>query len=79
LKEHIYTLTPEESLFIGKRSEGHISNYYPGDQIITDEEVVAVQTAAETLNIDVLNTRLIAFFILVYLVANEHLISRVVY
>jgi len=59
LKEHVYALTPEESLFIGKRSLGHISNYYPGDLIITDEEVAAVQTAAEALNIDVLNTRVL--------------------
>jgi len=59
LKEHIYSLTPEDSLFIGKRSKGHISNYYPGDHIITDEEVAAVQNAAEALNTDVLNTRVL--------------------
>jgi dipeptidyl-peptidase-3 len=56
LKEHIYASAPEDSLFIGKRSEGHISNYYIGE-IISDDEVAAVQTAAEKLGIDVLNTR----------------------
>jgi dipeptidyl-peptidase III len=56
LKEHIYALAPEASLFIGKRSEGHVSNYYMG-QIISDNEVAAVQAAAEKLGIDVLNTR----------------------
>jgi len=56
LKGHIYASTPEESLFIGKRSEGHVSNYYIGE-IISDDEVAAVQAAAEKLDIDVLNTR----------------------
>ncbi|KAH7888205.1 peptidase family M49-domain-containing protein [Phlebopus sp. FC_14] len=56
LKEHIYSKTPEASLAIGKRSEGHISNYYLGE-VITDEEVAAVQEAAEKINVDVLNTR----------------------
>ncbi|KAI6035662.1 peptidase family M49-domain-containing protein, partial [Pisolithus orientalis] len=56
LKEHIYSTTPESSLFIGKRSEGHISNYYLGE-VITDEEVLAVQAAAEKIGVDVLNTR----------------------
>ncbi|KAF8654206.1 hypothetical protein AX16_003732 [Volvariella volvacea WC 439] len=58
LKEHIYSNTPESSLFIGKRNEGHVSNYYLGE-IITDEEVAAVQKAAENLGIDVLNTRVV--------------------
>jgi dipeptidyl-peptidase III len=57
LKDHIYALTPKDSLYLGKRSQGHITNYYPGTFVITDEEVAAVQTAAEALNIDVLNTR----------------------
>ncbi|KIK94398.1 hypothetical protein PAXRUDRAFT_33528 [Paxillus rubicundulus Ve08.2h10] len=56
LKEHIYAVTPETSLFIGKRSEGHISNYYLGE-VISDEEVAQVQEAAEKLGIDILNTR----------------------
>jgi dipeptidyl-peptidase-3 len=56
LKEHIYALTPESNLFIGKRSLGHISNYYLGEPI-SDEEVASVQTAAEALGIDILNTR----------------------
>lgn len=41
---------------IGKRSEGHVSNYYLGE-VITDEEVAAVQRAAEKLGIDIMNTR----------------------
>ncbi|KIY50904.1 hypothetical protein FISHEDRAFT_71212 [Fistulina hepatica ATCC 64428] len=56
LKDHIYTLSPEASLSIGKRSQGHVSNYYLGVPI-TDDEVAAVQDAAEGLGIDVLNTR----------------------
>ncbi|KAI6035661.1 peptidase family M49-domain-containing protein [Pisolithus orientalis] len=56
LKDHIYSTTPESSLFIGKRSEGHISNYYLGE-VITDEEVSVVQAAAEKIGVDVLNTR----------------------
>ncbi|KIK16465.1 hypothetical protein PISMIDRAFT_30890 [Pisolithus microcarpus 441] len=56
LKDHIYSTTPEGSLFIGKRSEGHVSNYYLGE-VITDEEVSAVQAAAEKIGVDVLNTR----------------------
>lgn len=56
LKEHIYALSPENSLSIGKPRDGHISNYYLG-QTITDEEVAAVQAAAEKIGVDVLNTR----------------------
>lgn len=58
LKEHIYATTPESSLYIGKRNAGHISNYYLGE-IISDEEVAAIQSAAEKLGIDVLNTRIV--------------------
>ncbi|EFI28378.1 dipeptidyl peptidase III [Coprinopsis cinerea okayama7 len=58
LKEHIYSTEPETSLFIGKRVEGHISNYYLGE-VITDEEVAAVQSAAEQIDVDVLNTRVV--------------------
>ncbi|KAI0302020.1 aflatoxin-detoxifizyme [Russula brevipes] len=56
LREHIYALVPEASLFIGKRELGQVSNYYLGEAI-TDEEVAAVQTAAEKIEIDILNTR----------------------
>jgi dipeptidyl-peptidase III len=49
-------LEPEASLFIGKRNVGQVSNYYLGEPI-TDEEVAAVQTVAETIGIDILNTR----------------------
>ncbi|KAI0934329.1 hypothetical protein AcV5_006205 [Taiwanofungus camphoratus] len=56
LKDHIYQVLPESSNFIGKRHLGHVSNYYLGDPIL-DEEVAAVQAAAEKIGIDVLNTR----------------------
>ncbi|KAG1772666.1 peptidase family M49-domain-containing protein [Suillus occidentalis] len=56
LKDHIYALSPENSLSIGKPRDGHVSNYYLG-QTITDEEVAAVQAAAEKIGVDVLNTR----------------------
>jgi hypothetical protein len=55
-------LSPESSLFIGKRSQNHVSNYYLGDPI-SDAEVAAVQEAAENLQVDVLNTR----FALIYM------------
>ncbi|KAF9532974.1 aflatoxin-detoxifizyme [Crepidotus variabilis] len=58
LKGHIYATSPEASLFIGKRNLGHISNYYLGE-LVTDEEVAAVQTAAEKIGVDVLNTRVL--------------------
>lgn len=58
LKEHIYSTSPEPNLFIGKRSLGHVSNYYLGE-VIEDDEVAAVQAAAEKLNVDVLNTRVV--------------------
>ncbi|KAF7363442.1 Dipeptidyl peptidase 3 [Mycena sanguinolenta] len=56
LKEHIYAVTPESSLFIGKPNQGHVSNYYLGETIL-DEEVADIQAAAEKLGIDLLNTR----------------------
>ncbi|KAF8212242.1 aflatoxin-detoxifizyme [Mycena galopus ATCC 62051] len=56
LKEHIYAVTPESSLFIGKPNQGHISNYYLGETIL-DDEVADIQAAAEKLGIDLLNTR----------------------
>ncbi|OJT09019.1 Dipeptidyl peptidase 3 [Trametes pubescens] len=56
LKEHIYQLAPQPSTSIGKRSLGHISNYYLGEAP-TDEEVAAIQAAAEKLDVSVLNTR----------------------
>lgn len=65
LKDHIYALTPESNLFIGKRSLGHISNYYLGEPI-SDEEVASVQTAAEALGVDVLNTRYVIVFLVCY-------------
>ncbi|KAF8964677.1 aflatoxin-detoxifizyme [Flammula alnicola] len=56
LKDHIYAVSPESTLFIGKRNLGHVSNYYLGEPI-DDDEVAAVQAAAEKLGVDVLNTR----------------------
>ena len=49
-------MIPESSNFIGKRREGHVSNYYLGEPIL-DDEVAAIQAIAEKLGIDVLNTR----------------------
>jgi len=59
LKDHIYALSPEASLFVGKPNLGHISNYYLGEPI-NDDEVAAVQAAAEKIGIDVLNTRFLS-------------------
>jgi dipeptidyl-peptidase III len=59
LKDHIYSLKPEASLSIGKRSLGHVSNYYLGE-IISDSDVEAIQAAAEKLGVDVLNTRFVS-------------------
>lgn len=56
LKDDIYALEPEARLFIGKPDQGQISNYYLGEPI-TDDEVAAIQIAAEKLEIDILNTR----------------------
>lgn len=56
LKDHIYEDSPEPILSIGKRSLGHISNYYLGEPI-TDEENAAIQAKAEEINVDILNTR----------------------
>ncbi|KAF8798016.1 aflatoxin-detoxifizyme [Phlegmacium glaucopus] len=58
LKDHIYALSPEASLFVGKPNLGHISNYYLGEPI-NDNEVAAVQAAAEKIGVDVLNTRVV--------------------
>ena len=49
-------MEPASKLLIGKPNKGQMSNYYLG-QTITDEEVAAVQTAAEQIGVDVLNTR----------------------
>ncbi|KAK0476103.1 aflatoxin-detoxifizyme [Armillaria novae-zelandiae] len=56
LKQHIYALSPEATLFIGKRKDGHVSNYYLGEAV-GDAEVDAIQSAAEKLGVDILNTR----------------------
>lgn len=56
MKNHIYSSEPESASFIGKRSEGHISNYYLGEPV-SDEEVAAIQAHAEKIDVDILNTR----------------------
>ncbi|KAF8514032.1 aflatoxin-detoxifizyme [Gautieria morchelliformis] len=57
LRYHIYNLEPASELLIGKPIKGQMSHYYLG-QTITDEEVAAVQTAAEKIGVDILNTRI---------------------
>jgi len=57
LKTHIYSIDPEASLLIGKRCSGHVSNYYPGPEVITDDEANKVQAFAEKIGLDVENTR----------------------
>jgi dipeptidyl-peptidase-3 len=53
---HIYGVEPEASLLIGDPNKGHVSNYYFGE-ITTENEVAAIQKAAESQKVDVLNTR----------------------
>jgi hypothetical protein len=36
---------------------GHVSNYYPGSEVITDDEANKVQAFAEKIGLDVENTR----------------------
>lgn len=56
LEEHIYSLEPQASLLVGKPNAGHLSNYYLGETI-QDDEVAAVQAAAEKLGLAIENTR----------------------
>jgi dipeptidyl-peptidase-3 len=42
LSEHIYATTPEAAMFIGKPTEGHVSNLYFGETIL-DNEVAEIQ------------------------------------
>lgn len=49
-------MEPASKLLIGKPVKGQMSHYYLGETI-TDAEVAAVQTAAENIGVDVLNTR----------------------
>ncbi|KAH7343473.1 aflatoxin-detoxifizyme [Rhizoctonia solani] len=57
LKEHIYCLEPEASLLIGKKCDGHVSNYYPGTNVITNEEAEKIQKFVEKISLDIENTR----------------------
>ncbi|EUC66484.1 dipeptidyl peptidase III [Rhizoctonia solani AG-3 Rhs1AP] len=57
LKKHIYSTDPEASLLIGKKCDGHVSNYYPGTKVITDEEADKIQKFAEKIRLDIENTR----------------------
>jgi dipeptidyl-peptidase-3 len=70
LKGHLYEADPEACLSIGKRNAGHVSNYYEGEPM-SDEEVAAVQAAAEKLGVDVLNTRYVRCMYVCPLVLNE--------
>ena len=56
LKDYIYATEPDTILTIGKRSDGHVCNYYMGEPI-TDAEVTAIQATAEQEKIEALNTR----------------------
>ena len=55
-RQHLCPGARGGSLFIGKRDQGQVSNYYLGEPI-TDDEVAAIQTAAEKIEIDIINTR----------------------
>ncbi|KAG9105042.1 hypothetical protein FRC06_000015 [Ceratobasidium sp. 370] len=57
LKTHIYSTEPEASLLIGKRCDGHVSNYYPGSEVITDDEAEKIQKFVEKIGLDIENTR----------------------
>ncbi|CAE7107469.1 unnamed protein product [Rhizoctonia solani] len=57
LKVHIYSTDPEASLLIGKKCDGHVSNYYPGRKVITNEEAEKIQKFAEKISLDIENTR----------------------
>ncbi|CAE6421057.1 unnamed protein product [Rhizoctonia solani] len=59
LKDHIYSTEPEASLLIGKRCDGHVSNYYPGKEIINNEEAKKIQKFVEKIGLDVENTRVL--------------------
>ncbi|CEL59855.1 dipeptidyl-peptidase 3 [Rhizoctonia solani AG-1 IB] len=58
-KDHIYSTEPEASLLIGKRCDGHVSNYYPGKEIINNEEAEKIQKFVEKIGLDVENTRVL--------------------
>lgn len=55
--EHIYSVQPEASLLIGDPNKGHVTNYYFGEETISEAEVKAIQKAVEANQLDVLNTR----------------------
>ncbi|KAF8709233.1 Aflatoxin-detoxifizyme, partial [Rhizoctonia solani] len=59
LKGHIYGVEPEASLLIGKRCDGHVSNYYPGTKVISNEEAEKIQKFAEKISLDIENTRVL--------------------
>ncbi|MBW0514372.1 hypothetical protein O181_054087 [Austropuccinia psidii MF-1] len=59
LRQEIYSLEPQGLLDIGKPSAGHLSNYYPNSQDITDEEIEAVQAVCDASELSTLNTRLL--------------------
>lgn len=59
ISKTIYTLDPIGHLDIGKPSAGHLSNYYPDSQDITDDEINEVQALCDFHHLSTLNTRLI--------------------
>jgi len=58
VKDEIYALEPEPLLTIGKRCDGHLSNYYPSELAPSDDEVSETQALCDAAGVSTLNTRL---------------------
>ncbi|KNZ43808.1 dipeptidyl-peptidase III [Puccinia sorghi] len=61
VKDDMYSLQPVPLLDIGKPSAGHLSNYYPNSQHISDLEINLVQAVCDAHQLSTLNTRLVLF------------------
>jgi len=59
VKDDMYSLEPVPLLDIGKPSAGHLSNYYPNSQDISDLEINLVQAVCDAHQLSTLNTRLV--------------------
>jgi len=59
VKDDMYSLEPVPLLDIGKPSAGHLSNYYPNSQHISDLEINLVQAVCDAHQLSTLNTRLV--------------------
>jgi len=59
VKHDMYSLEPVPLLDIGKPSAGHLSNYYPNSQDISDLEINLVQAVCDAHQLSTLNTRLV--------------------